>query len=98
MLPQSYKISHGLCLNNLLQVLLIGNQRDQVTLFIYINWDDQVYHLVRGRKVLGDMRYSMRSVKRAVEAVVMWTEDNWDLKRINQLYTMVSRRFNLKNE
>ena len=30
MLPQSYKISHGLCLNNLLQVLLIGNQRYKV--------------------------------------------------------------------
>ena len=30
MIHQSYKISHGLCLNNLLQVWLIVNQRDQV--------------------------------------------------------------------
>ena len=31
MLPQSYEFSHGFCLNNFLQVWLIGNQRDQVT-------------------------------------------------------------------
>ena len=47
MLPQSYEFSHGLCLNNFLQVLLIGNQRDQVPPFRYIDWDDEVSHLVR---------------------------------------------------
>ena len=26
----------------------------------------------------------------------IWTEDNWDVKRVNSLYTMVSRRFNFK--
>ena len=40
MLPQSYEFSHGLCLNNLLQFLLIDNQRYQVPLFKYINWAD----------------------------------------------------------
>ena len=42
MLPQSYKFYHGLCLNNFLQVLSIGNQRDQVPPFRYINPDDEV--------------------------------------------------------
>ena len=64
MLPQSYEFSHGLCLNILLQVLLISNQRDQVTLLRYINQDNEVSHLVRVRKVLGDMKYLMRSVKK----------------------------------
>ena len=69
MFPQSYKISHYLCLNNFLQVWLIGNQRYQVPLFKYINHYGDVSHLVRGNKVLGGMKYLMRSVKRAVEAV-----------------------------
>ena len=90
MLPQSYELSHGFFLNNLLQVLLIGNQIYQVPLFRCINQYDEVSHLVRGRKVLGDMKYLMSSVKRAVEAVGIWTEDNWDVKRVNSLYTMVS--------
>ena len=76
MLPQSYNFYHRLCLNNFIQVWLIGNQGDWVTMFIYINQSDQVYHLVRGRKVLGDMKYLMRQVKRAEEAVVIFTEDN----------------------
>ena len=42
MLPLSYKCSHCLCLNNFLQVLLIGNQRNQVTSFGYINKADEV--------------------------------------------------------
>ena len=50
-------------------------------------------HLVIGRKVLGDKKYLMRSLKRAAEAVGIWTEDNWDVKRVNSLYTMVSGRF-----
>ena len=83
MLPQSYKFSHGLCLNNLLHVWLIGNQRDQVPPFRYTNRSDRVSHLVIGRKVLGDMKYLMRSFKRAAEAVGIWTEDNWGVKRVN---------------
>ena len=63
MLPQSYKLYHDLCLNNLLQVWSIGNQRYQVTPFRYINWADEVYHFVRGGKLLGDMEYLMRLVK-----------------------------------
>ena len=69
MITQSYKISHGHCLNNLLQVLLIGNQRFQVPPFRYINQDNEMSHLVRGSKVLGDMKYLIRSVKRAAEVV-----------------------------
>ena len=93
MLPQSCKIYHGLCLNNFLQVWLIGNQRYQVTPFRYINRYVEMSRLVRGRKVLGDMKYLTRSVKRAAKAVGIWTEDNWDVKRVNSLYTMVSGRF-----
>ena len=73
MLPQSYKFSHDHFLNNLLQVLLIGNQRYQVPSLISINWDDEVSRLVRGRKELRDMKYLMWSVKRAAEAVGIWT-------------------------
>ena len=47
-------------------------------------------------KVLWDMKYLMRSVKRAAETVGIWTEENRDVKRVNSLYTMVSRRFNFK--
>ena len=96
MLPQSYTFSHGLCLNNFLQVLLICNQRYQVPPSIYINQADNASHLVIVMKVLGDMKYLMRSVKRAAEAVEIWTEENWDVKRVNSLYTMVSGRFNFK--
>ena len=53
MLPQSYKFSDGLCLNNFLQVWLIGNQRDQDPPFRYINQAGEVSHLVRGRKIWG---------------------------------------------
>ena len=52
--------------------------------------------MVRGRILLGDMKYLIRQVKRAEEAVVIWTEDNWDVKRVISLYTMVSGRFNIK--
>ena len=62
MLSQSYKFSHGLCLNNFLQVWLIGNQKYQLPPFRYINRDDEVSHLVRIKKVLGDMKYLMRSI------------------------------------
>ena len=96
MLPQSYTFSHGLCLNIFLQVLLICNQRDQVPPFRYISQADKVSHLVIVMKVLGDMKYLMRSVKRAAEAAGIWTEENRDVKRVNSLYTMVSGRFNFK--
>ena len=96
MIPQSYKFSHRLCLNKFLQVLLLDNQRDKVPPFICINWGDDVSHFGRGRKVLGYMEYLMRSVKREAEAVGIWTEENWDTKRVNSLYTMVSGKFNFK--
>ena len=38
----------------------------------------------------------MSSVKIVAEAVGIFTEDNWDVKRVNSLYTMVSGRFNFK--
>ena len=38
----------------------------------------------------------MRSVKLAAEAVEIWIEENWDVKRVSSLYNMVSVRFNLK--
>ena len=53
-------------------------------------------HLVRGRKFIGDMKYLMIPVKRAAEAVGICTEENWDIKRVNLLYTMISGRFNFK--
>ena len=83
MLPQSYTFSHGLCLNNLLQVWLIGNQIYQIPPLRYINQADWVSCLVRGRKLIGDMKYLMRSIKRTAEAVGIWTEENRDVKRVN---------------
>ena len=98
MLPQSYTFYHGLCVNNLLHFLLIGNQIYQVLLFRYINQDYEVYHFFRLRKVLEDIKYLMRSVKQAEDAVGIWTEENRDVKRVNSLYTMVSGRFNFKRD
>ena len=65
MLPQSYNFSHGIFLNNFIQVLLIGNQIYQVLPFRYINQDDELSHLVQERKVIGYMKYFTRSFKRA---------------------------------
>ena len=96
MLPHSYKFYHVLRLNNLLQVFLTRNQRDQVTPFIYINWDNEVSNLVRGGRFLGDMKYLIKSIKRAAEAVGIWTEENWYVNRMNLMYTMVSGKFNIK--
>ena len=76
--------------------MLICNQIDQVPPFRCINQDDKVSRLVIVIKVLGDMKYLMRSVKQAVDAVKIWTEYNLDVKRVDSLYTMVSGRFNLK--
>ena len=63
MLPQFYKFYHGLCLNNFLQVLSIGNQINKTPLFRYINKSDDVSTLVIGRKVLDHTKYLMISVK-----------------------------------
>ena len=49
-----------------------------------------MYCFVSGSKVLGYIIYSMGSVKQAAEAVGIWTEDHWDVNRVNSLYTMVS--------
>ena len=76
MLPQFYTYSYSLCLNNFIQVQLIGKQSYQVTLFRYITRADGVSHLVRGRKVLGDKKYLMKSVKQAAEAIIIWTEED----------------------
>ena len=38
----------------------------------------------------------MSPVKRAAEAVGIWTVKNWDVKRVNSLYSMISGRFNFK--
>ena len=46
--------------------------------------------------MLEDMKYLMRLVKQASEVVGIWTEDNWDVKSVNSLYTMVSGRFLFK--
>ena len=35
------------------------------------------------------MKYLTRPVQLAVEGVGIWTEDNWDVKRVNSEYTMV---------
>ena len=55
-----------------------------------------MFHLVRGRRVLENVEYLIRSVNGSVEAVGVWTKDNWDVKRVISLYTMVSVRFNFK--
>ena len=36
------------------------------------------------------------SVKQAAGAVGIWTEENWDVKRVYSLYTMVSGMLNFK--
>ena len=46
--------------------------------------------------MLGDMIYLMSSVKLAAEVVGMCTEDHWDVKIVNSLYTMVSGRIIFK--
>ena len=76
MIPHSYTFAHSFCLNNLLQVWLIGNRIYQVLPYRYINPTDEVYLLVRGMKVLGDMKYIMRLVKQSAEAVGIWTVDH----------------------
>ena len=55
-----------------------------------------MYNLVRQRKVLGDMKYVISPVKQAAAAAGIWTEVDFDVKRVNELYTMVSGRFIFK--
>ena len=62
--------------------------------FRYINPNDEVYHLVIVWTVLGCMKYLTRRVKRAAEAVGIWTKENWDLRKVSSLYTMESGRIN----
>ena len=61
-----------------------------------MNWYDDISSLVRRSKVIGDMIYLMRSFERAADAVGIWTEENWDVKRVNALYTMVYGRLIFK--
>ena len=58
----------------------MGNQIYQVPPFRYINWADEVTHLVRGGRMLGDIKYLMRSVKQEAEVVVIWTEEHSNVK------------------
>ena len=69
MLPQYYKFSHGLCLNNFIQILLIINQGYQVPIFRYIHWAYEESHLIRVNTVIGHMKYLMRSSKKSAEVV-----------------------------
>ena len=62
----------------------------------YINQADEVYCSYRRRKVIGDVQYLTIPVKQAADAVGTWTEYHWDMKRVNSLYTIVSRSFNFK--
>ena len=55
-----------------------------------------MFYLVRGGRLLGDMKYLMKSVKRAAAEVEIWTEDNWDEKIVNSFYTIISVRFIFK--
>ena len=64
--------------------------------FRYNNWADEVSRFVRGRKVLGDMEYLMRSVQWSAEAVGILTTEKWNVKIVNSLYTMVFGGFNFK--
>ena len=52
--------------------------------------------MVRVRIVLGDMKYLMGPVKQVAEALGICTEENWGVKIVSSLYTMLSERFNLK--
>ena len=36
-----------------------------------------------------DMKYLMRSFKPAAEAVIISSEENWDVKMVNLLYTII---------
>ena len=75
---------------------VMGNQRYQAHPLRYFNQANEVYHLFIERKVLGDMKYLMRSVKQGKETVGILTEENCDVKIVNSLYTMVYGRINFK--
>ena len=61
----------------------MGNKRYHVPPFICINWGDELSCLGRGRKVLGDMKYFIGSIKVAAEVVGTWAGGDWDVKRVN---------------
>ena len=46
--------------------------------------------------MLEDMKYLMGSLKREADAVGIWIEENWDKRRVNSFYTMISGKFNFK--
>ena len=46
--------------------------------------------------MLGDMKYLMRSVKRSAVAGGIWTEENWDIRIVYSIYTMVIWRLNFE--
>ena len=46
--------------------------------------------------MIRDVKYLIRPVKLAAEAVGIWTEENWYVKRVNSSYTIVSGGFNFK--
>ena len=52
--------------------------------------------LTNGKTLIITMIYLMRSVKKSAEVVGILTEESWDVKVVNPLYTMVSGRFNLE--
>ena len=48
--------------------------------------------------MIEEMKYLMTSVQQTAGFVGIWTEENWDVKRVDSLYTMVSGRFVLQNK
>ena len=46
--------------------------------------------------MIWDKKDLMRWVKQVTEGVGIWTEENWDVKRVNSLYIMLSGKFNFK--
>ena len=55
-----------------------------------------MYHLVRIRKMLGGIKYLMTLVQLAAGEVEICTEENWDTKIVNSVYTMVYGGLNFK--
>ena len=95
--PQTYRniyIGNSSIYSEIVDIHL--SRHELVPPFRYIIQANEVYHLVRGGKLLRDMKYLMRSVKQTAEELGIWTEYNWDVKIVNLLYTMVSGRFNFK--
>ena len=61
----------------------MGNQRDHFPCkYILIRLMMCLIWLEEG-KVMGYMKYLIRSVKLSAEAVEIWTEENWGVNRVN---------------